>query len=83
MIGPRGDLGPAVAVAVQQCAAGAAVAVILGDDELAGGVATLRNLVTGEQSEVPLGQLTDQVRALLAQLGRGELAGWTLYAPTS
>jgi histidyl-tRNA synthetase len=61
--------------------AGAAVAVILGDNELAEGVATLRNLVSGEQDEVPLTELSDRVRGLLARLGRGELAGWTVYAP--
>jgi histidyl-tRNA synthetase len=39
----------------------ASVAVILGEDELQRGAATLRNLDTGEQIEVPLGQLRDRL----------------------
>ncbi len=39
----------------------ARAAVILGDDELARGAATLRDLDTGEQIEVPLAQLKDRL----------------------
>jgi histidyl-tRNA synthetase len=42
---------------------GATAAILLGEDELARGAVTLRNLGTGEQSEVPLAELP-------AQLGR-------------
>ena len=34
---------------------------ILGDDELAQGVITLKNLATGEQETVPLDQLADKL----------------------
>ena len=39
----------------------AVAAVIIGDDELAKGVATLRDLQSGEQEQVPLTQLTDRL----------------------
>lgn len=42
---------------------GAAAAVILGEDELAKGVATVRDLSTGEQTEVPLDRLEDHLAA--------------------
>jgi histidyl-tRNA synthetase len=35
----------------------AVAAVIVGDDELAKGVATLRDMATGEQQAVPLGEI--------------------------
>lgn len=41
---------------------GARFAVILGEDELAKGVASLKNLQTGDQSEVSLSALSDAVR---------------------
>jgi histidyl-tRNA synthetase len=40
---------------------GACRAVILGDDELAQGVATLRNMQTGEQESVPLAEVGDRL----------------------
>ena len=40
---------------------GAAVAVIIGDDELARGVATVRPMNGGEQSEIPLDQIVSTV----------------------
>jgi len=40
---------------------------LLGDDELARGAATLRDLVTGTQSEVPLAELTTRLRMLAAE----------------
>jgi histidyl-tRNA synthetase len=40
---------------------GACHAVILGDDELAQGVATLRNMETGEQESVPLADVGDRL----------------------
>ncbi|MFI4948299.1 MAG: histidine--tRNA ligase [Alphaproteobacteria bacterium] len=43
---------------------GARAAVLLGEDELAKGVATVRDLDTGEQSEVALGDLPRRLRAL-------------------
>jgi histidyl-tRNA synthetase len=44
-------------------ASGARLAVILGDDELARGVASVKNLATGVQTDVALDALTDTVRA--------------------
>lgn len=41
----------------------AAAAVILGDDELAKGVATVRDLTSGIQEQVPLAQLQDRLTA--------------------
>jgi histidyl-tRNA synthetase len=38
-------------------------AVILGDDELAKGVATVRDLQSGAQEQVPLAQLQDRLAA--------------------
>ncbi|MGH6720298.1 MAG: histidine--tRNA ligase [Alphaproteobacteria bacterium] len=43
---------------------GAAAALLLGDAELAKGIATLRDLATGAQSEVPLDRLEDHLRSL-------------------
>ena len=42
---------------------GARAAVLLGDDELARGAATVRDLDSGEQSEVPLDALADRLLA--------------------
>ncbi|MEA2551867.1 MAG: histidyl-tRNA synthetase, partial [Fimbriimonadaceae bacterium] len=42
----------------------ARVAVILGDDEIAKGVGTVRNLATSEQKEVPLVGIVDVVRSM-------------------
>jgi histidyl-tRNA synthetase len=44
-------------------ASGAIWAVIIGDDELAKGEASVRNLGTGEQQGVPLDQLVDRLAA--------------------
>jgi histidyl-tRNA synthetase len=41
----------------------AVAAVIIGDDELAKGVATLRDLQSGTQEQVPLAQLPDRLAA--------------------
>ena len=43
---------------------GARAAVLLGEDELAKGVATVRDLDSGEQSEVALGDLPTRLRTL-------------------
>jgi len=43
---------------------GARAAVLLGEDELARGTATLRDLDSGEQSEVALGALPERLKAL-------------------
>ena len=43
---------------------GAIAAVILGDDELAKGVATVRDLQSGAQEQVPLARLQDRLAAL-------------------
>jgi histidyl-tRNA synthetase len=43
---------------------GAFAAILLGDDELARGAATLRNLGNGQQSEVPLAELPARLRPL-------------------
>lgn len=44
---------------------GARAAVLLGEDELAHGAATVRDLDSGAQSEVPLGELAARLQALL------------------
>ena len=62
-------------------AAGAAFAVILGDEELAREAAAIKNLVDGEQVDVPFDTISDHVQGGLAHLGRGVLSGWTVYAP--
>ncbi|MES2699193.1 MAG: histidine--tRNA ligase [Pseudomonadota bacterium] len=59
-------------------AAGAGIAVIIGEDELAKGVAMLKDLVNGQQHEVPLGDIVDHVYGLLARQGRGEGRRWAL-----
>jgi histidyl-tRNA synthetase len=46
---------------------GAFAAVLLGDDELARGAATLRDLIDGSQSEVPLAELATRLRTLADQ----------------
>jgi histidyl-tRNA synthetase len=61
-------------------AAGAGIAVILGDDELERGILTVKDLGSGEQSDAPITDFIDHVRGQLARKGRGELAGWTVYA---
>ena len=43
---------------------GARAAVLLGDDELARGAATLRDLDSGEQEQVALGDLPARLKAL-------------------
>ena len=43
---------------------GAFAAILLGDDELARGTATLRDLHSGAQSEVPVAELTARLKAL-------------------
>ena len=42
---------------------GAAQVVVVGDRDLADGVAQLKTMATGEQVAVPLGELVDRVRA--------------------
>jgi histidyl-tRNA synthetase len=44
---------------------GAAVAVILGEDEVARGVATVRPMSGGDQTEVPLDDVVDSVKNIL------------------
>jgi histidyl-tRNA synthetase len=46
---------------------GAFAAILLGEDELSRGAATLRNLDNGEQSEVPLRELRARLRSLSDQ----------------
>lgn len=52
---------------------GARFAVLMGDDELARGAVTLKNLASGEQSEAPLD--ADRLAALLLETVRGGAAG--------
>ena len=42
---------------------GARASVLIGDDELAKGAATVRDLDSGEQMEVPLAELTKKLKA--------------------
>jgi histidyl-tRNA synthetase len=62
---------------------GAAIALIIGDDELGRQQANVKDLGSGEQVGVPLSGLADDLQARLARLGRGSMAGWTVYAPAS
>jgi histidyl-tRNA synthetase len=48
---------------------GAFAAILLGDDELARGVATVRDLISGKQNEVPLSDLPTRLRVLAAEHG--------------
>jgi histidyl-tRNA synthetase len=41
---------------------GARAAVIIGDDDIARGVAQVKNLATGEQEAVPLAEIADRLR---------------------
>jgi len=61
--GYRGNVGRRMKRANRQ---GARAALILGEDELAKGVATLRDLDTGQQHEVDLEEVENQLRQLLA-----------------
>ncbi|CAN5483861.1 histidine--tRNA ligase [soil metagenome] len=61
--------------------AGAAFAIIIGDDELAQGVAAVKNLSDGTQHKVELENLSDDLSGRLARMGRGALSGWTIFAP--
>jgi histidyl-tRNA synthetase len=51
-------------------AADAAIAIILGDEELAKGVVNLKDLIGGQQHEVPLGDVVDHAFGTLSRLGR-------------
>ena len=62
-------------------ASGAAFALILGDDELAKGVAAVKDLTEGGQTEVPLADLFDDLSGRLSRMGRGPMSGWTVFAP--
>lgn len=62
-------------------AVGAAFAIILGDDELAQGVAAIKNLSDGSQDNVPFDAVSDHLTSGLSRLGRGPLGGWTVFAP--
>jgi len=46
---------------------GAIAAILLGDDELARGVATVRDLINGTQSTTPLAELRTRLRVLTAE----------------
>jgi histidyl-tRNA synthetase len=41
---------------------GARAAVIIGDDDIARGVAQVKNLASGEQEAVPLAEIADRLR---------------------
>ncbi len=51
---------------------GFSLAVIAGEDEFAAGTCTLKQLATGEQSTVPVGQLVEEVRGRLNPAKTGE-----------
>ncbi|MDZ4655537.1 MAG: histidine--tRNA ligase [Coriobacteriia bacterium] len=44
---------------------GARAVVVVGPDELASGAVTLRDMVTKEETQVPLGEITERIRVLL------------------
>ncbi|HEX8257074.1 MAG TPA: histidine--tRNA ligase [Allosphingosinicella sp.] len=61
---------------------GAVIALILGDEELARGEVTMKDLASGAQSSLSLDdRFAEAVEGQLAELARGPLAGWTIYAP--
>jgi histidyl-tRNA synthetase len=62
---------------------GAALALILGDDELARSEVTVKDLASGAQESVRLDHIGDDLQGRLAMLGRGPMAGLTVYAPKS
>jgi histidyl-tRNA synthetase len=63
--------------------ASAAFAIIVGDDEIARGVASIKDLEGGAQEEVSLASLADDLIGRLTKMGRGPMEGWTIYAPPS
>ena len=64
-------------------AQGARFALIIGDDEIANGVVSVKDLVTGQQESVSLQNVCDDLLGRLAGVNRGPdgRVGWTLYAP--
>jgi histidyl-tRNA synthetase len=63
---------------------GAAIAVIIGEDELARGEIVVKNLIAGAQESWAMDdKVRDAIEGLLAQLGRGAMAGRTVYAPAA
>ena len=60
--------------------AGAAFALVLGDDELARSEINVKDLLDGTQSSVPLNALKDSLAGMLSKRGRGPMIGWTLYS---
>jgi histidyl-tRNA synthetase len=65
-------------------ASNAAMAIIIGPDELAKNVVICRNLATGEQFELPLGEgLVSMVEAELWAMGRAGGGDTLLYDPVT
>jgi histidyl-tRNA synthetase len=61
---------------------GAAIALILGDEELARNEVKVKDLASGGQAGLPLDdRFAEALNGQLAQLGRGPTAGRTLPAP--
>jgi hypothetical protein len=61
---------------------GAAIAIIIGDDELQRGEIVVKDLTNGTQEKWPNDDaVCDAANGLLARLGRGPMGGWTIYAP--
>ena len=63
--------------------AGAALALILGDEELARSEVIAKDLSSGVQESLSLDSLTDSISGMLVKRGRGQMAGWTMFAPAS
>jgi histidyl-tRNA synthetase len=63
--------------------AGAALALILGDDELARSEVIAKDLSSGVQESLSLDSLTDSISGMLVKRGRGQMAGWTMFTPAS
>ncbi|THD35544.1 MAG: histidine--tRNA ligase [Sphingomonas sp.] len=59
----------------------AAFAVIVGDDELAKGVGSIKDLIDGTQCEVPIQDIQDHIHGGLARHGRGVMEGMTIFEP--
>ena len=61
---------------------GAAIALIVGDEELARSEVKVKDLASGAQESLRLDdRLEDELQGRLTRLGRGPMAGWTVYAP--
>lgn len=66
-------------------AAGASLAILIGDDEVASGQATIKSLTDGQQFRVSLQSLTEEAEYIGGQLvirdDPNDSSGWTVFGP--